>query len=166
MAIAGCPRPQRAGWLCRQRKGGPSSAEEGLTSNRGQMCAVAHGVGVRTYAGVRRWPARGGRLVKSPHGPGRLSPARIHQKSCEHPDRPLWRAAPRAALGQGMLVAPQQPPGFLGVADTPMAPQQSLGSALLTSSIRKGAEYSMIPIPCLLIPLVCAFPQKDRKPEG
>ena len=65
-----------------------------------------------------------------------------------------------------VAVAPQWPPGLAGVADTPTAPQQSLGSPLLTSSIRKGAEYSMAPTLCLSMPSVRAFPQKDIKPEG
>lgn len=109
---------------------------------------------MRRHAGVGRKAHGCVGLVKSLHGAGRLYPA--SQGSHEHPDQPLCQAAPQAAPCQVTAAALQRPPGLAGVADTPTALLQSLGSPLLASSVRKGGEHSTVPIPRLTIP----FPRK------
>lgn len=148
MAIAGCPRLPRRGVAARAEVG---RTAVGWGWFRRRPRADARSGARRGRAGG---PVSGGRLAKCSQGPGRPAPARSH----EHPDRMLWQAAPQAALGRAAWLC--------RCSRHRTALQQSLGSPLLTSSVRKGAEYSMIPIPCLSIPLVHAFPWKDWKPEG
>lgn len=163
MAIAGCPR--------RPPRGVAVWAEEGRTAvGRGRFhCRRQADVGsgaqraVHTHAGVRRWAREWWEAGEKPTRPRQaVFGQKPSEKLCTSQ---LATLAGSTTLHQGMVVAPQWPPGLASVADTPVAPQQSLGPPLLTSSIRKGAEYSMIPVPCLLIPVVRALPQKDRKPE-
>jgi len=95
--LSAVPATARGGRAGRRRKGrGWPGKDSLLTTGRGVRRCVEE-VRARVRAGG---PASGGRLVSSPRGPGRLSPARRHQSSRGHPDQLLWQAASWAALGR------------------------------------------------------------------